>query len=446
MDEALYYRQLLPALALLVLLVVNLVLKRSLFCPSSLALLYTFLSFAGAVVMVGMPRTGEPYVNSEAVRFLTLCYSVFCLPILFYKDGRLADGTVALAEPHRFRWLAFALIALTVPAALYALSRSLSSFGAFLHGGVSREQFRMAVNISKTATPVGTVMNTAAAFSQCATVAAICGLAFGSIGRWCVSLLFFGGMAFAIGTLENVARSGIFEYAMMVFVVFLLVWPRMRDEMRRRARRIVAVAAALLLIPFFALTVARFSSDDGGEGVGYSLFSYFATGPYSFSADYAARMEYGLPPTKGVLTNPYGLAMMDKVNGTSDYVEAEAELADRQLYNAPEYLAVCDGYACEFKTIVGSFLIDFSPPTVFWIMLGICAVFTALFQRSRGRPSDFVFAAVYFFMVFMGPIGYAYATRYRTTMMLLLVLFAFLMGRGEEGAPAVNAEGVGSRA
>ena len=434
MDTILYYQQLIPALPILILLVANLVRKRSICCLSSIALFYTFFAFAGAVVMIEMPRNGYAYVNPEAMCFLAICYSLFCLPIMFYRDGKLGEDSIFPVDECRFRFLALALIVLTVPAAAYFLFKSLPSLVSFLGAGVPRAQFRTAVDISRADSFLGVLMNFGAVFSYCAMFAAIYGIAFERIGGGVFMLLLFGGMSFAISMLENVARSGVLECGMFIFVVFVILWPRMHVSARVRMRRIVCVIASLLLLPFLLLTIVRFCGGGGeDEPFGYTLFSYFSTGPYSFSADYAVRVECGLPPTKGALTCPYLPWILDKIQGTSDYKDQLDELDDRLQNNAPEYLDVCEGYAGEFKTIVGSFLLDYSPLTVFFIMLFICLLFVKLFRASRNRPVDLVFAAIYFFMVFMAPIGYVFATRYRMTMLLALVLFAFLLVHEKTG-------------
>ena len=428
MDGSLYFYQSIPAAAMLILLVLNLVRKRSFFCLSTVSLLYTFAAFAGAVMMIDMPMNGYPFVNPEAMFFLTVCYSFLCLPVLYYKDGKLTDGQIMYVDERRFRFLVLLLIVLTVPAAAYFSFRSAPSFWNFLHAGVSREQFRTSVDIARTTSVAGMAMNTAVVFSHCATFAAIYGFAFRKIDWLHAVLLFIGGLSFAISTLENVARSGILEYGMLIFVLFMVFFPKMDADVRAKARRIVCVIAGLLLIPFLLLTIVRFSR--GGsvdEPLGYTLFAYFSTGPYSFNADYVVRTECGLPPTKGALTCPYLPLLMDKVNGTSEYDDAMEEIDDRTQNNAPEYLAVCNGYAADFKTAVGSFLMDFSPAAVFAVMLVVCVLFVRLFKRSRNRPVDFVFASIYFFIVFMAPIGYVFVTRLRTTMLLAFILFAFLL-------------------
>ena len=393
--------QLIPVACLLILFLVNLKRKRRLFCVSSIVLFYNLLAMAGAVHMYFEPRTGVSFSSFEAMAFFSLCYSLFCLPALFYRDGCLCEeGASAFTSEDGARLLLLSrLVAgFTFVSFCYFFVDSIPELKRFVTEGLSRKDYRDTVEMSHFASPV--------------------------VAIFAVALL--GGLTYAVNMIKNAGRAGTFEALLFASSAVMVLWPRLKAESRARVVRLLRPLLLAVMIPFALITLTRFGSGGEERGVFYSIESYFATGPYSFNADYVARTALGTPSVDGFITCSFIPLILDRVLGTTLYEEGQENLEDYSE-GLPEYLEICGAYSGEFKTIVGSFLLDWRPGVVMSVFIALSLFFSWLFSRNSGTLSFTVLASVYFYCLLIGSIGFGFPSRYRNLILVNLLILAFVL-------------------
>ena len=419
--------QLIPAVCIFVLFAVNIMRKKSVLCISSLVLAYNLVAMTGAVLMYMDPRTGDPYTSCEAMLFFSLCYTLFCIPALFYRDGRLLQRNVAgvsdLLDEDRFVLLARCVACMTFLSFSYFLVDSLPNLRTFLSGAMSREDYRATIDVSHTASPLVALLSFFGTLNFVSLFLGVVIYLFLPHRRMLSVLLLAGGLTNAVNMLKNASRSGLVEAMCFAFSVGYVLWSRVPFAVRSRIRRMCIVTMLIVLLPFALITVVRFGSGNSEQGVLYSLASYFSTGPYSFNADYTARVEYDSPRLGGFFTCPYLLILLDRITGSTGIYDEGQILVD-EMYEGngwKEYQLVCGAYSGEFKTAVGCVMMDYPLWVVVTIFSLLAIVFSRMFCRTAYSFSGYLWAAVYFYCLFMGPIGFSFVTRYKNTMLLGLI-------------------------
>ena len=433
--------QLIPVACLLILFLVNLQRKRRLFCTSSIVLFYNLLAMVGAVYMYFEPRTGVSFSSFEAMMFFSFCYSLFCLPALFYRDGCLCvEGESAFAPEDQSRLLLLSrLVAgFTFISFCYFFVDSIPELKRFVTEGLSRKDYRDTVEMSHFASPVVAFFAVGGTLSFVSLFLGIVVLCFMPAHRKLALLLMLGGLTYAVNMIKNAGRAGTFEALLFSSSAVMVFWPRMKAERRVRVIRMLRMILFVIMIPFAMITLTRFGSGGEERGVLYSIESYFATGPYGFNADYVARTELDAPSVNGFITSSFIPMILDRVSGTSLYAEGESNMEDYSE-GLSEYLEICGAYSGEFKTIVGSFLLDWSPGVVVAVFVFLSLFFSWLFCRNSGTLSFTVLASVYFYNLLIGSIGFGFSSRYRNLILLNLLLLAFIlrcMGKTGQLRPA----------
>ena len=417
--------QTIPFLVVLFFFGLNLCRKKSFLCASSLVLLYLCFSFGGAIVLYNWPRSGDSFSDLHAMLFLSACFALLLLPALFYDDrNEMSSDRLHVSAVGLRRYATF-VAAITLFAFLYFSLDSVSSMLEFVRGGALRTEFREEVGEAlANKSFFERIVNALNAFSLVAI--------FLSISLWCgfgkmqplVFVLFLGGLSYAVSTLKMVSRGGIVEYFFFIMATTLVFSKFITRKMIREIRMFLVVAVLIALLPFLAITAKRFSGNDAEsqESAFYSLSSYFCTGPYSFNADYVARTEYEMPGFNGMLTMPWLPMVKDKLLGTTLAEEGQELIDEFWKQTAPEYTMISGAISGEFKTIVGSFLCDFKHGGVIFVCLIISLVFSGAFVALRGRLSGLMFGTIYFYILLMAPIGYAFAQRHKNIMLLVLIL------------------------
>lgn len=416
--------QLIPFLFVFTFFLTNLIRKRRFFCVSSLVLLANTLAFLGAVFMYLRPRTGDPFVSLEALLCLSVSYALLMVPALLYKDAGPVDLEKAL--PKIPVWI-FLIVGFSVCISLiYLFVQALPSLLSFLQGKVDRETFRNGMEMSKAPSFFAGIMNLLGSFSYCGLFLGVLLLC---CGRWKSGfVMLIGGMGYAVGTLRTVSRSGMVGTIIFMMNLVLIMYSSAQTEYRLRLRKLFVIGLSILLVPVFVLTLVRFSGQsDSDEGVLYSLFSYFSTGPYCFNCDYVARTEYEVPSFRGIVTCPFLTLAYDRMFGGHNYEEGVDECEIAHEVATPEYLEISGAFSGEFKTVVGNILMDYPPHCMIPICLGVSLLFSWLFVYGRRSVSSFVWAVIYFQMLLMGPMGYAFASRYQNIMLINLILLGVVL-------------------
>ena len=186
----------------------------------------------------------------------------------------------------------------------------------------------------------------------------------------------------------------------------------------------LVLICTLIMIPFCVLTVIRFSAN---EGVVYNFYSYFSTGPYSFNSAYTARVEYEVPPMNGYLTASITSYLCDKLYKT-EIVKNGKELLDLYSEGMKEYRCIDGSYSGEFKTIVGSFLADFSPPVVITIFTIISLCFIFIFQCSYLNTPAIQFSnCIYIYTLMTGAFGYTWGLGVYNLFLTSSIVFFILL-------------------
>ena len=423
--------QSIPLLVLLPLFIANVCVKKRFFCTSSLVLFYLLCSFSGAVFLCLRPRTGEMFTDCRAMVFLSVCFFFLCLPALFYRDGdRISPGSLRSLDPEQLVPVAKLLAVMTFSAFVYFAVDAIPSLLGFLGGGVSRHDFRQIVS-EEEGSFFRRVMSVFNAFSYCALFLGIYLMGFSKKhGRLVVALL-VGGLSSLLSTLKMVARGGVVEFLFFFFVVITVFMPQMRQRARAVLRRYAIQAIAIVLVPFMAITAKRFfgTEAESEESFGYTIASYFCTGPYSFNATYVVASEYDMELLGGLSTFPFVAHIRDYLMGSS-VVETGKIIAEEQKETGrPEFQELCGAFSGEFKTIVGTFAWDFPLPCVALMFFVFGIVFCFLFARFGVALASRLLGAIYFFLLMMSPIGFAYADRHRNIILLFLIIGVVYLSR-----------------
>lgn len=256
-----------------------------------------------------------------------------------------------------------------------------------------------------------------------------------------VVALLVGGASSLMSTLKMVARGGVVEFLFFLFVVIMVFLPQMSQRARAMLRKCAILAMVIVLVPFMAITAKRFfgSEAESEESLGYTIASYFCTGPYSFNATYVAASEYDMELLGGLSTFPAVAYIRDYLMGSS-VVETGQIIANEQKETGrPEFKELCGASSGEFKTVVGTFAWDFPLPCVALIFLVLGISFCFLFVRSGDALSSRLLGTIYFFLLMMSPIGFAYADRHRNIILLFLIIGVAYLSRLERGcAPCAD--------
>ena len=437
---------LIPVASLFALLIANIIRKRSILCVSSLVLTYNLMAMVGALRLYITPRTGDPYTSCEAMLFFSVCYTLFSIPALFYRDGNLSprntEGVLDQVDENRLVLFARCIATMTFISFCYFLIDSLPNLYTFLSSNISREDYRATIVLSHTASPFVALLSLFGTLSYVSFFLGVVVYFFMPHRRMLSVLLLLGGMTFAVNMLKNASRSGLAEALCFVFSSGLVLWDRVPSAARARIRRMWIVTMSLMLLPFALITVVRFGSGNSEKGIFYSLASYFSTGPYSFNADYTARTDYDVPSLGGVLTCSFLPMLLDKICDSSNKFE-EGQILVEEMHEGTglqEYKWISGAYSGEFKTIVGSFMMDYPLGVVVVIFVLLAIIFSRMFGCCSYSLSVYLGAAVYFYSLFMGPIGFSFSTRYRNMMLLGLVALGGVLHfvKRRQDIPQVN--------
>lgn len=191
----------------------------------------------------------------------------------------------------------------------------------------------------------------------------------GSYGR--AMLLMLASLSYVIYILAYVGRDGIVYWLMTILMVFLVFKPHLPARARGFVLMFGSGVLAIMLIPFAAITVARFSGTDHGSV--WSILDYFGTQIQTFS-DYSTLDR---PLTLGAMNFP-------KLVGSACYVAG---------FDCPSWddirWIIFDQYLDQGKEpwLFGTFVSDFVGDFGYWGTLLLIAVFSALSHRLCSKSA-----------------------------------------------------------
>ncbi len=188
-------------------------------------------------------------------------------------------------------------------------------------------------------------------------------------------LLIFASLSYVVYILAYVGRDGVVYWLMTALAVFVVFRPHLPADLRRQLVGLGALIGAAMLVPFLAITVARFVDTEHGSA--WSILDYFGSQINNFS-DYSS---IDRPLTLGVMNFPMFIGAACSVVG----VDCE-NLADLKQFIFEQYLAQ-DKEPWLFGTYVSDFVGDFGYLGTL-VLLSLLALLSHALCRTRGgrRP------------------------------------------------------------
>ena len=418
------HEQAIPFITILILWIINMILKRKIICISNMVFAYYFFCFGGAIFVHLNPRTGFPFADQDAMCYLAKAVVFLLLPLLFMKDARCTPNELrfdfeALDRQRKKVWLLFFLL-------LYSeicFSPNLFRFFNFLSLSMDREEFRLGIDRSLR----GNIILSLAAFFLCfakpALFFCICYLLFGRTPehKKIAAAMAVASLAYPMWSLQQIDRREIGKIIFMGVSLFLVFYHYFDPEKRKITLRFLCVFLGLLMIPFLILSIVRYQDDWI-----YQLLQYFAAGPYYFNADYVANTECELPLFAGNYCFPLLAKPIHAIIGVS------VDLAPEEMWKYPElyhkiYWRISQCHPFEFKTMVGCYLLDFTPETTMVILSGTGVILSLFFFLKKYDLSYLFFMSIYAFALLFGTIMFAFASFIFNIEMIMLTLFGFAM-------------------
>ena len=426
--------QSIPFWAMFAMTFINFKIKKRFFCISNLALLYITLAMFGSIFMVLRPRTGWSYVRLDAMLFLTVCFILLTLPALFFKDGKKDDQIEFTDLPDKaVQKISVGLIFLTVPASIISAAIAIPDMIKFFQMGGNRGAFR------------NQLIDYGGGFSSLPQFLIQFGLSFGLIAlfwlvycvifnkldKWRIIFLAIGAFGPCIYSLRQVARITLFYTVLFAVICVLIFFKFIQKTQKNKLKKYGIIAIFLLTLPFMAISISRFKSD-----ICYSFYSYFATGPYSFNTDYAARVDGKTKPLNGYLTIGWHLFVFDKITGSNHYEQAMRY--DKNYHysgnpsqaTSPEidsiYRRISGAYSAEFPTFVGIFLKDYH----IWqatVAAGLFSIFfTVIFYLTKKTSvPQKLCACIYFYILAVSTMLWPFMRK--GDFFKLVLIFAFII-------------------
>ena len=427
--------QSIPFWVMLTMTFINLKIKKRFFCISTLSLSYLTLAMFGSIFLVLRPRTGWPYVRLDAMLFLTVCFILFALPALFFKDGKISVSNFVDLPDKIVQNISRVLIFITVPASVISAIISIPDMITFFQMGGRREAFR------------NQLIDYGGGFSSLPQLLLQLGLSFGIItvfwliyclvfnkqDKWSNILLSIGSLATCIASLRRVARGELFLLALFATICIILFFQFISEQNKHKLKKYAVVAVLIFAVPFMAISIGRFKKD-----ICYSFYSYFTTGPYSFSADYAARVEGNTKPLNGYLTIGWHLFLLDKAMGSNYYKQAKTYdrnyhySGNKKQASSPEidliYRRISGSYSAEFPTLAGILLKDYHISLVIIFSVFFSIFYCMIFSLAK-KPSvaQSLCASVYFYILSISVMLYPFMTKRKSFHLALIWTFIILL-------------------
>lgn len=419
--------QAIPFFTILVLAFINLLKKRQLICVSNLVLLYYVFCYGGAIFVYLKPRTGFPFSDFNAMKYLAICIMFLLLPLLFLKDNAklLPDAeTLTLNTPKM--WMFKKIIAIITVFAFVFFLPNIGKLVNFLLSDVSREVYRLDLDRSIRGNYLKMAAGFCMCFSKLALFLAVHSFVFDKdrSHRKVFYCLLLGSLSLSLWAMDQIDRRELGKIIFLLVVLFVIYYHYLGKEKKKQFVRFACLCILLILIPFGAISIYRFSGD-----VMFQLFQYFSLGPYFFNADYIASTEMGLPLFYG----NYNFPILTKCLEVFIKIPQQPYLV-QELWSSPDilqeffsiYYSISMCHPFEFKTLIGCFLLDYPADVVLWICVGIGCVFLFYFRFSKVNIAYLFVTYIYSYTLLFGTIMWAFSF-FIFNLELLLLIFSFFL-------------------
>ena len=228
------------------------------------------------------------------------------------------------------------------------------------------------------------------------------------------SMLIAASLSYVIYILAYVGRDGVVYWLMTALAVFVVFRPHIPRNMCQRIVALGMAIASLLLLPFVAITVARFVDTDYGSA--WSVLDYFGSQIHNFS-DYSSIER---PLTLGISNFPmFGGALCSALGISCD------NLADLKEVIFGQYLAQ-NKEPWLFGTYVSDFVGDFGylGTLVFLSAVAVLSHYACRTQGGSRPPSISRFLLIMF--LFLVPYWGVFYFRWSIINGFIVVNLAFI--------------------
>ena len=409
----------------------NLLIKKKFFCISCLSLLYVLLAFGGSIYIYSFPRSGESFVDLEAMLFLAVCMAFLCVPALFFKDTE-TDHCLLTPSYCKLKNIGFLFIIIGFPVSLFYFLRAFPYLFQYLSNfqDINRDDFRETLSFDTVEeNPFILLVQLLGSIDFAVLFLLIVSILFlkEKKNKFYLFLLAFSGAGYCFDSLKYAARAFLYQRITFIACCTMILYGFSGVVEKQILRKAMCWLGSLLIIPLSVITFARFN-----KNLFYALVSYFSTGPYSFSCDYVARTQYTLPSLKGLMTHGFFSSLIDKFFGFNFYEQGITALKDLSDSNSETYWVYRDmsgGYSGEFKTIVGSFLIDHSVTYALVLCMLMCYFFSHIFsiEKKMYGFSTCLVGTIYFHILVNAPMGAVFVSRAGNLELICLFLFAAVL-------------------
>lgn len=206
--------------------------------------------------------------------------------------------------------------------------------------------------------------------------------------------------------ITNGSRSGIASFIINFIFILIFIRGTISKEIRQKIYRYFSIAAVILLIPFFTVTLSRRSGDL--EMSVLSIERYFAEGPLRFN-------NYGLD-AGGIRYGDNTIVAFKKVAGLDPAMYYKGRLMKYRNMKIDESV---------FYTFVGDFTLDFGPLVAFMIFILLAIIFRRLLYIRKGKFEFWQYLLAY--VLITSCLGYYQFPYGRETGNVQLIMFLLLI-------------------
>lgn len=223
-------------------------------------------------------------------------------------------------------------------------------------------------------------------------------------------------------TINRGGRSKIITWVLFAFVTLWYFYCSQK-KLRKKIFCIAIVLGALMLIPFLFISYYRFSDKFLIE-----LYHYLVAGPYFFNLDYQILYtEEAFPGLNGLLTlAPIRRVILPIIGIPAPDLLSEATFND-EIRNY--YWQLGGASNEEFKTILGTFIMDFSK---FYYVVYLIPCFFIMFIPTKNTLSRCLLVVVYSYILIFSFIGYPFVTIYGNLELLIFLYYFFMLNKNRD--------------
>jgi hypothetical protein len=234
--------------------------------------------------------------NYKSLLFLVICLFIGISGFLSFRSSDLSS---VIANIRGQKLIETILVVLQSFAILFFLPFALSSFDG--DANINRLELDSKAQVLGSYGLVNTFASMACHLFPVTLVMAFIRLARPDDGRsnvWIAALLTFVSLSYVFYVLAYVGRDGVVLWIMTASALFVTFRGHLSKKRRRQVLAFGLTTSAILFLPLFAITVARFVGSD--FGIGWSILDYFGSQIQTFS-DFSS---IDRPLTYGVMNFP----------------------------------------------------------------------------------------------------------------------------------------------